>query len=159
MQSDFEDEAAVRAEWEAQGSDPGMAIIATDKAASGKQSLAIVDKDSAKHAAWQTKVIDLPQGAIDKGQVSISWKVLHSVPDGQVMRFSIFFVGVDIEEKNTKHFNLKGDSEGWSSGTFTEQRYDVPVPPNSSKIRLKLASNSGKGGDGEAYIDDLKVEY
>lgn len=158
MFSDFEDEAAVKADWEAQGSDPTMAVISTDKSASGRQSLAIIDKDSTKHAAWQSRVIDLPQEAIDKGQVSISWKILYSVPDGQVMRFSIFFVTDDKEEKNTKHFNLKGDSEGWSSGTFTEQRHDIAIPPNSTKIRIKLASNSGRGADGEVYLDDLKVE-
>lgn len=157
--SDFEDEAAVKADWEAQGSEPGMATISTEKAASGKQSLAIVDKDSAKHAAWQTREIELPQAAIDKGQVSISWKILYSVPDGQVLRFSIFFVGGGKDDKNTKHFNLKGDSNGWSSGQFAEERYDIPIPPNSTKLRLKLASNSGRGADGEVYLDDVKVEY
>ena len=157
LTSDFEDEAAIKGEWEVQGSDPSMAIISTDKAASGKQSLAIIDKDSTKYAAWQSKVIDLPQSAIDKGLISISWKILYSVEEGQVMRFSIFFAG-EREEKNTKHYNLKGDSEGWSSGTFTEQRYDVPIPPNSTKIRLKLASTSSKGADGEVYLDDLKIE-
>lgn len=159
METDFENESAVAAEWEAQGTDPSMAIISSDKAASGKRSLAIIDKDPTKYGAWQSKVIELPQEAIDKGQVSISWKILHSVPDGQVMRFSIFFADVEKDSKNVKHFNLKGESEGWSSGTFTEQRHDFPIPADSTKIRIKIASNASKGADGEVYLDDLKIEY
>lgn len=155
--SDFEDEATVKNDWSAQGSDPTLAIISTSKAASGKQSLAIEDSDSTKYAAWQSRAIDLPQSAIDKGMITVSWKILYSVPNGQTVRFSIFFEGAK-EDKSTKHYNLKGDSEGWTAGQFTEQRYDVPIPPNATQIRLKLASNVGGGSDGTVYLDDIKVE-
>ncbi len=155
--SDFEDEATVKGDWSAQGSEPSLALISSSKAASGKQSLAIEDTDSAKYAAWQSRAIDLPQSAIDKGMITVTWKILYSVPNGQSMRFSIFFEGAK-EDKSTKHYNLKGDSEGWSAGQFTEQRYEIAIPPNVTQMRLKLGSNSGRGSDGVAYIDDVKVE-
>ena len=155
--SDFEDEATIKGDWTAQGSNPALAIVSTEKAASGKQSLAVEDNDSEKYAAWQSRAIDLPQGAIDKGIITVSWKILYSAPNGQTLRFSIFFEGAK-EDKNTKHYNLKGDSEGWTTGTFTEERYDVPIPPNATKIRLKMGTNVGKGSDGTVYLDDIKVE-
>lgn len=153
---DFEDEAEVRQQWTTEGTGAGMAIVSSAKAASGKQSLGLVDTDSTKHAAWLSKPVDLPQALTDRGFITVSWEQLYSIPTSQTMRFSVIFLGGDME-KSTKHFHLKGDSADWSSGQFSKERHEIPIPSGATQVKFKLSSASDKGGDGEVYLDDLSV--
>lgn len=155
--SDFEDEGLVLQEWSAEGSGKGeLAVLSEEKAASGKRSLAVVDHDPQKYAAWQSPPIDLPQKVLDRGSFTLSWKELYSVTGGQIMRFSIKFLGDNHE--STKHFPRKGESEGWSEGRFSEESVNIPIPAGATRIWFKLGSAVGTGTDGEYYIDDLRAE-
>lgn len=154
--ADFEDEAVVQKQWTPQGADKDVALIASNHAASGQHSLSLSAASSTKSAAWLSETIDLPQEVIDAGAVQISWKQLHSVPPGNVMRFSVVFLGGD-SERNSKHFAMEGNSEGWQEGTFTEKQEMVPVPQGATQLKLKLSSAARKGSQGEAYLDDVLV--
>lgn len=157
FRADFEDEAIVRQEWTQQGANTEIAVISTEKAASGRQSLALVSPDSAKSAAWLTKRIPLPQAAIDRGLLTITWKQLHSIGPGQAMRFSIVFVAGGAD-KAYKHFTVRGESANWSGGQFSEERQEVTIPSGATDVRLKFSSAVTNGASGEFYLDDLVVE-
>ncbi len=153
---DFEDESSVRQEWSAEGSGKDMAVISAEKAASGKHSLAIIDRDTAAHGAWISPPITIPADDLARGSVAISWQWLYAIEPTQSMRLSVVF-GNGGSEKNARHFAVKGESEGWGSGTFTAQRHDLPIPPGVTQLRIKLSSAVSSGAEGEFYLDDLQI--
>ncbi|HRJ71713.1 MAG TPA: hypothetical protein PLS03_05780 [Terrimicrobiaceae bacterium] len=153
---DFEDDAVVRQEWSAEGSSKDIPVISAEKAASGKHSLALVDRDSAGHGAWVSQPITIPPDALAKEAVTVSWQWLYAIAPTQSMRLTVIFVG-DGAEKNARHFPVKGESEGWGSGTFTAQRHELPIPPGVSQLRIKLSSAVSSGAEGEFYLDDLHI--
>lgn len=153
---DFEDEAVVRQEWSVEGSSKDIPVLSAEKAASGKHALALIDRDSAGHGAWISKGITIPPDALAKGEVTLSWQWLYAIAPAQSMRLTVIFVS-DGEEKNARHFPVKGESEGWGSGTFTAQRHELPIPPGVSQLKIKLSSAVSSGAEGEFYLDDLQI--
>lgn len=157
FRADFEDESAVQQEWTREGANAEVAVVSTKKAASGRQSLALVSQDSATSAAWVSKPVDIPQAVIERGFLSISWNQLHSIAQGQAMRFSIVFIGSGAD-KSSKHFTIRGESVDWTGGQFSEERHEVSIPPGATQVKFKLSSSVNKGASGECYLDDLVVE-
>jgi len=154
--TDFEGDAEVRHDWTAEGTGSELAIVSSEKAASGKSSLALVDQDPAKYAAWISKPLELPKKIIAHGLLTVSWKQLYSITQGHAMRFSVIFVG--SEDKNsTKHFTMRGESPGWAEGQFSDEQHDIPIPSGATQVQFKLSSAVNKGADGEFYLDDLVV--
>jgi len=154
---DFEDASQVAQEWSAEGSAAEGARVSAQRAASGGHSLALIDTDPEKHAAWLSAPIDLSPKARDKGTISISWKELYALGDKQFIRISIIFLDGGTE-KTPRHLVRKGQSIGWEAGQFSEERQEIPIPDGTTKIRLKISSATSKGTEGEFYIDDLALE-
>ena len=154
--SDFEDPSRVAQEWSVEGTGTDLAIVSGEKAASGHRSLALVDHDPEKYAAWLSKEIDLPPEVLAKGSLALGWKELYLLESGQAMRFSVLFLGGD-EKQAPKHFVRRGLSEGWDDGRFSEVHQEIPIPPGATQIKLKMSSAIQRGGEGEFYIDDLQI--
>lgn len=157
FRADFENEAIVGQEWTREGADAEVAVLSNNKAASGRQSLALEIQDAPKSAAWLSKPVDIPQAVLERGFLSISWRQLHSIASGHAMRFSIVFVGGGMD-RSSKHFTARGESAYWSGGQFSEERHEVPIPSGATQVKFKLSSAVTRGASGVFYLDDLVVE-
>jgi hypothetical protein len=156
-EEDFEDATRIAEAWKAVGSDSALAVVATDRGASGQQSLALTDDNSEAFGRWLSRDIDLPPHVIDRGTLRVRWKVLHSIT-GKGMRLTVVF-STQGRETTREHLFMTGDSPGWGNNEFTPVEHEVAIPPESTSVSFSFVSSSLKNEvSGSCYLDDLVLE-
>jgi hypothetical protein len=157
LEEDFEDAARIATLWKVAGNDPSIASVASDRGASGGQSLALIDNNPAAFGRWISREFDLPPGVTDRGTLRMRCKVLHSIT-GKGMRLTVIFTK-DGTETGREHLFLAGDSPGWSSGEFSPLEHEWAIPPGSTHVAFSFVSSSLKNdASGSCHLDDLTLQ-
>ncbi len=124
--------------------------------AAGSYSLGLVDANTDKFASWMSDKVPLPAGTAGT-VITIRWKELFEI-SGR-MRVTVIFrdASNDSIKGGGVHMYMKGTSDGWGSGTFTEASREVDVPLHAVEMQITFTSSGGTTATGKCYIDDLEV--